>query len=116
MDGFRVLRRNQDYIDMLGTAGHSGDETDPEFANRKRPRYNILVVPWHSKELTDYLRSLNVIHLHTRFTAVGQPKLGNWPRDRVESSKVDLKSGPISGLPRNFYDAEWLAGLPEDHV
>ena len=102
-------------IDRMGTAGISGDETDrgKEGIGMIPPRYKIGRVSWRSQELTHVMRSLDLLHLHSRFTPAGRITSGNWPRYRVEST-LEVDSSPVCGLPRNCYDPIWLADQDED--
>lgn len=96
---------------MLGTDGNSGDESDHRLGEL---RYVILSLPWRSHALTEYLRTLDLIHLSTRYTRRGKPKKGAFPRLRiVKNGLSDRDSEPVPGLPRNFYDTKWLKGLPQ---
>ena len=67
-------------------------------------------LPWRSDDATRYVRALDVVHLSTRWTRAGRPKKGTFPRIRVAvKNKVDRGAEAVPGLPRNFYDADWLA-------
>lgn len=112
-----AISANLLYIDRLGTFGNSGDETDYHYQGSV-PRYNILKLPWRSDPATNYLRALDVLHISTRFTKTGRKKRGAFPHVRVNNRRfVDNDADPVAGLPRNFYDSVWLAGLtPEDLI
>ena len=98
----------------LRTEGTSSDERDSDLV-RVPPRYLIHKLEWRSAELTRFLRTLDLLHISTRFTEKGQPTPGNWPRYRVQSSIVDNISPVVKGLPLNFYDSEWLLDLDPEH-
>ena len=98
----------------LRTEGTSSDERDSDLV-RVPPRYLIHKLEWRSAELTRFLRTLDLLHISTRFTEKGQPTPGNWPRYRVHSSIVDNISPVVKGLPLNFYDSEWLLDLDPEH-
>lgn len=103
-----VLMANKQWIDLLGVAGHSGDESDHQ--DIATCRYAIMQLEWRSQELTRYLRSLDVAHLSTRWSRDGRPKQGQFPRiRRVVRDKVETSAEAVPGLPRNFYDANWLS-------
>lgn len=114
MDLYSALEKNKQWIDLLATDGHSGDESDHR---NGRTRYIILKLVWRSQDLTAYLRVLDLVHLSTRFTRTGRATKGAWPRYRIVSKKrVDNDTAPVPGLPRNFYDAEWLASQSVEEV
>ncbi|KAF9521319.1 hypothetical protein CPB83DRAFT_738381, partial [Crepidotus variabilis] len=50
--------------------------------------------------------------LSTRFKPDNRVKRGAFPHIRVPSSRQD-HSGPPSGLPKNFYNKDYLARLDE---
>ena len=100
----------------MGTAGHSGDETDTgRMGSDGSPRYKIARLSWRSEELKKVLRALDVVHLESRFTATGRATPGNWPRHRVQGSHESAQL-PITGLPENCYAQAFLDGLDEDEI
>ena len=101
----------------MQTGGTSEDEKDPRDLIRIPPRYVIRKLEWRSAELMRFLRTLDLLHLSTRFTSKGRPTQGNWPRHRVEGRVVDDTSPVIKGLPLNFYDPDWFLDLdPEQRA
>lgn len=112
IDKVPSLQKNREYINRLGTMGHSGDESD--HAPTKR-HYNILLLEWRADELTDYLRALDTFHDYTRFSSGGQSSRGNWVHRRIPGTKVE-DALPISGLPWNFYKPTWLAAQTGYHL
>ena len=68
----------------------------------------ITNMPWRNPEIIKFLQALDAIHVSTRFRDC-KPTRGNWPRHRCCSTRQDLKTDPIPGLPNNFYDPPWLA-------
>lgn len=109
-----ALEVNRDWIDRLGVDGHSGDESDHL---PTQSRYAIMNVPWRSGDCKKYLRALDLVHLDKRFDYNGRPTKGAWPRTRVISRRSgDGPSKPVRGLPRNFYDASWLAAQSPETV
>jgi hypothetical protein len=103
------------YVDILAEGGGmSEDEPDPGSTTswKKGPRKYFVIRPvWRSQEVTDWLRTIDLVYLDTRFAADGRPMRGRWVRDRIRSTKVDQAAQPINGLPLNFYDKAWLASL-----
>ena len=60
-------------VNALGTAGISDDERDPDDRVRIPPRYLIRKLEWRSPQFTHLLRTLDRLHLSTRFTRGGEP-------------------------------------------
>ena len=74
-------------------------------------RYKIVKPQWRSPEATKWLRTIDLIYVGTKINEDNTRGPGNQFRQRYPSSKSQ-KGHPIMGLPRNFYDARWLATLP----
>lgn len=94
----------------------SEDEHDNEGFNlvprSKEPKYKITQYTWRSPELHDWLDIFSLMHLANKWHADGRRKRGNWVRTRFLTAKPQTKVGrPVSGLPKNFYNQEWLDGL-----
>lgn len=91
----------------------SGDESEASETNRSRGHRRFFVVrpAWRSPKVTPWLQVIDDVHLESRFSESGRASRGNWVRHRVRSGKVDHARPPVIGLPRNFYDEEWLGGL-----
>lgn len=92
----------------------SGDESEPsEERGSKKDRKFVVVRPaWRSPKVAPWLKVFDDAHLDSRFSESGRATRGNWVRHRVRSgSRVDDTSSPVVGLPRNFYDEEWLGRL-----
>ena len=90
----------------------SGDESE-EGAHGKR--FLITSLPWRSEELAGFLEDMDVAHLATRWTPAGSWSKGNMPhvregRDR-QRPRIDDRCQVVEGLPRNFYDDDWLDAL-----
>lgn len=105
------------YINRLSDeGGMSGDETDhrgryPISGQRK---FFVARPGWRSREVTKWLRVIDALYTHHRFSSDGRATRGNWVRHRVDSDKVDRTRQPVRGLPENFYDSAWLQGLPQE--
>ena len=110
------LRESKSWIAALGVQGHSEDETDREHTTPEgRPRYTIMKLEWRADMVTKYVRAMDVVHLSTRWTRGGRPRKGQFPRIRVAArNKVDTDAQAVPGLPRNFYDSNWLDALSEE--
>lgn len=90
---------------------HSEDESDHE---TNEPLYRILGIIWRSKDLQMALRLLDLLHLGLKFQEDGRVGPGKWFRRRVPSPGKAKNSKPHAGLPRNFYDATWLAAQSKE--
>ncbi|KAI0324605.1 hypothetical protein GY45DRAFT_1262515 [Cubamyces sp. BRFM 1775] len=111
----RGFERHYWIFSVLEAAHMSGDETDGP-KKKHPPVFRIIIANWQSQELINFLRMLDAMYRedwenpkHRR--AMG----GNPPRVRVmpppgEGGKVSGLA-PV-GLPRNFYNREWLDSLP----
>ena len=104
------LAHLHDHIDSLGLMGHSDDDTDREQPGRTV--YRIKHLKWRSRRLTKLLRDLDVLSIASRFSENGKPLAGEFPRERIANEKrEDLRAKPVTGLPRAFYDENWLRML-----
>lgn len=86
----------------------SGDESDNDMGV-----FAIKVLPWRSKDtkVVHWFRTLDHLYLSTRFTTADRPKSGPLPHKRVMTSRIDHESSTPKGLPRNFYDPNYLSSL-----
>ncbi|KAL4260737.1 hypothetical protein AB1N83_008542 [Pleurotus pulmonarius] len=99
----------------------SGDETDHGPSSNRRlynktvqERYAITNHPWRSLEVKQWFRTFDALHMATRFTLDDRAGPGRFPHIRIESGRVSKKSRPVPGLPRNFYNPDFLRSL-NDH-
>lgn len=98
-------------LTALTDAGFSSDEpaeTPSEGASLSRRRqkartYHIRELTWRSKELTGVLRGLDDYYRLRRQGGQGSP-----PRERQPNVCCTSSRSPPLGLPRNFYDKDWL--------
>jgi hypothetical protein len=86
----------------------SGDETDHR---QGQVRHVVLRLPWRSPALKSLMKTLDLVHISSRFSTTGRAKRGAFPHRRIPSSRVEHDSTPVPGLPRNFYDPIWLKSL-----
>lgn len=110
------MEKFKNYVDILAeNDGMSGDENDRRLGpfSSSPKEYSIIRPVWRSKEVTNWLRVMDLVHLDRRFAADGRATRGNWVRCRVPSDEVDLTATPVPGLPGNFYDAGWLNSLTD---
>ncbi|KAF8825037.1 hypothetical protein HHX47_DHR7000709 [Lentinula edodes] len=107
---FHSLESFLSFFDELGVAGMSSDDEDP---GMKKPQvqYIIKAPKWRSVELLNLLRLLDYCHLEgrctTEATRFGYMR-GAPPRIRIDKNDRSSKTKYVSGLPANFYDAQWL--------
>lgn len=85
----------------------SSDESDGE--NPERPIYVVKKRDWRNKDLIPYLSAIDRDRNTTN--AYGNTRAGNPPRYRSRKHGKRSVRLAIPGLPINFYDAGWLAGL-----
>jgi hypothetical protein len=98
-------------IASLGLSGMSEDDScDENSQNRNRERrFVVNILDWRSDRLEPYLE--HVDRAKQPINAFGKPP-GNVPRQRVRHMGVKiLRVQAVPGLPRNFYDDMWVAGL-----
>jgi uncharacterized circularly permuted ATP-grasp superfamily protein len=102
------------YVEQLAVGGMSGDESEnsKERQLREHRKFTVIRPVWRSLEVIPWLQVIDEAHLDSRFSESGRATRGNWVRHRVRSgTRVDDTRPPVTGLPRNFYDEEWLAQL-----
>lgn len=99
-------------IASLGLGGMSEDDSgDENSRNRNRERtFVVRILDWRSDRLEPYLDHID--YAKQPINAFGRLTPGNVPRKRVRQvgGKI-LRLQAVSGLPRNFYDDMWMAGL-----
>jgi hypothetical protein len=67
-------------------------------------------IPWRSAAFTKALRTLDYAHLGTKLSQDGRLMSLRIPRCRETGPTVSSRS-PVSGLPENCYDKDWLSTL-----
>ena len=103
----------QAVLNLLSYPAMSGDETDTGHQQIEgHSRYKIIKQVWRSRELTRFLRTLDILHLRERTTSTGRPTPGNLPRVRVASERKN-ENAP-EGLPEYCYDPGWLSRQTTD--
>lgn len=75
--------------------------------------FRIKPLDWRSDDLKTILRCADIVRVSKRFILDGneyKTTPGKWPRHRVDPAdhKKDVNVQGVPGLPRNFYDKEWL--------
>lgn len=91
---------------MLTTEGMSSDESGLE-----ERKYTIRIRQWRSAALIPYLEIID--RDMNKKNGLGKPIPGNPARQRVRMGGLISRSRAIPGLPANFYDATWYAGLSD---
>ena len=102
------------YVDKLAEGdGMSGDETDHRGTQpiKGQRKYFVVRPEWRSRDVTRWLRIIDEVYVYHRFSEDGRASRGNWVRQRIDSGRFDGARRPVSGLPKNFYDAAWLETL-----
>ena len=100
----------------LSADAMSGDETDTEYkgtrtkGRKPQPRYTTLRPDWRNPDVESWLRTLDHIHLWTRFTTDDKVTPGRFPHIRVPppTKLVVIQAKVPIGLPQNWYSPEWL--------
>ena len=91
----------------LGANGASSDESSTE-----KHKYVIKILRWRNSKLIPYLKIID--RDINRSNGLGKNLPGNAPRHRIRLPGATLSEGQApAGLPLNFYDQTWLAGLSE---
>jgi hypothetical protein len=102
------LKKFRPLIQSLTLDAMSGDETDHTHG---QVRYAVTKLPWRSTAVKGLLKTLDLVHLSSRFSSTGRAKRGAFPHRRTLSSRIEQDATPVRGLPRNFYDPDWLHTL-----
>ena len=92
---------------LLGSEGMSSDDSANEGSG---PPFYVRTREWRSRELLPYLQIID--RDRKRTNAYGNNRSGNPARERqrVAAGSVSVRKA-IAGLPLNFYDKTWYAGL-----
>lgn len=94
-------------LDALGAGGISSDESDTDDSGR--PVYRTKNMVWRSKDILKKLMDIDGDRNTTN--AYGNTRAGNPPRVRKRRDRLETSRNAIPGLPINFYDSNWFAGL-----
>jgi len=94
---------------------YSGDESDGN------GRLRITTLRWRHPRVRRWMAILDLLHLTLRFVNGVRPSTGNFPLPRYDPAETTdgqhciekFNSSPMSGLPRNAYDPDWLETLTE---
>jgi len=86
--------------------------SEDETGNEGTWKYVIRAMDWRSEKLIPYL---NIVDIGKRPKNVfGKMPSGNAPRTRIRRAGGKVWEGQaVPGMPQNFYDETWFAGLTE---
>ena len=97
-------------VASLGTGGMSEDESSAEDPNERK--FVIRIMDWRSARLLPYIqvvdRARKLTNIFSKFSAGNMPR----KRTRLPGGRIWVERA-VPGLPRNFYDDTWYAGLSE---
>ncbi|KZV59118.1 hypothetical protein PENSPDRAFT_672576 [Peniophora sp. CONT] len=113
---FPKLQKLRSIVDALGSDGGSDDESQ---VMAGQSAFMIQPLLWRAPALNKALRTGCLLHLTNRFNDDGRPSRGAWPRLRLPpppSTPGVMPRKPISGLPRNCYNPEWLKTLDKEAI
>ncbi|KAJ7243127.1 hypothetical protein B0H12DRAFT_1236554 [Mycena haematopus] len=98
------LRKLLPFLKSLTKDVMSGDERSHAHGNA---RYVVKTLDW--RQTVPLFSTLDSLHLSTRFNAESAGP-GKFPHPRIRNTARPPQSGkPVSGLPRNLYNPDWLA-------
>lgn len=122
-DSHHLLRRHVNIIQRLGVAGMSDDESETEELSRnpaigqRIPLFYTVQPRWRMTGVTEWLHTFDAVYMITRRTE--GPSRGAYPRVRFyerDPPTVDDSKRFVADLPKNAYNATWLAWKPDrDH-
>lgn len=92
----------------------SGDELT-DFRG-DHPRYAITNLTWRNPAIHAWFKTLDHLHLSTRFKADMTPTSGAFPHHRVPSRRVEDHQPIVPGLPINFYNPVFLEGMEQYEI
>lgn len=99
------LHRHGEIVARITADGMSSDEEDTSTPGGRQ--FLIIEKPWRAPQVTQFLRTLDLISRAYKREKRGQPM-----RYRIEGPQRS-ESDAVPGLPENFYEDEWLQGLQE---
>jgi hypothetical protein len=95
-------------VDQLSAAGMSSDESEDD--EMGRTAFIVRKQNWRNKDVTRLLRLVD--RDHNKTNAFGNRKAGNPARTRIVRARgSESRREAVPGLPINFYDRTWYAGL-----
>ena len=94
-------------LDALGAGGISSDESNIDDSGHAV--YQTKTMEWHARDILRKLTDIDSDHNMTN--AYGNTRAGNPPRFQKRRDRLATSRKAIPGLPINFYDSNWYAGL-----
>ncbi|KAH7908028.1 hypothetical protein BJ138DRAFT_974978, partial [Hygrophoropsis aurantiaca] len=94
-------------VEQLGRDGMSSDESD-HGSRGSEAVYVISSKEWRSNAVTDWLRTLDALHIRLRYNGTWQASQGAWPHCRTPSLRKISSKREVKALPRDFYSSNWL--------
>lgn len=94
-------------LDALGAGGISSDESDIDDSGHSV--YRTKTMAWRANNILKKLTEIDSDRNTTN--AYGNTRAGNPPRVRKRRDRPETSRKAIPGLPLNFYDSNWYAGL-----
>ncbi|KAI6158839.1 hypothetical protein EDD17DRAFT_1487614 [Pisolithus thermaeus] len=105
-----TLQRHLPLINDLGTQAMSSDESEDEV--RRTISYPRVYPAWRSEQLAAILWQADDVAAANATVSIGKhKKAGTQLRLRPHSGKVNTAAAAPPRLPRNCYNASWLANL-----
>jgi hypothetical protein len=95
-------------VDTLTAGGMSSDESETD--EYGRTIFVVKKLSWRDREINHMMRRVD--QDHNRTNGMGNRRAGNPPRIRViRRGARDSMREAVPGLPHNFYNPTWYAGL-----
>jgi hypothetical protein len=108
------MQRFTPLLNAMPYEAMSGDEECTK-AKDDTIRFEITNLRWRNPapEIRAWFKTLDALHMSTRFAANDRPLAGRFPHRRIPSKRMEPVDIPVPKLPRNFYDPNWLETLDE---
>ncbi|KAH7903560.1 hypothetical protein BJ138DRAFT_1020430 [Hygrophoropsis aurantiaca] len=101
-------------VKQLGVDGMSSDESDLEAlgpgTSKTQVTYSIVQKQWRASAVTNWLRTLDSLHIRLRYKGEWKVSAGAWPHFRNPSLKTSSKPVVVE-LPLDFYASKWLNSI-----
>ncbi|KAH6903635.1 hypothetical protein BKA70DRAFT_1227571 [Coprinopsis sp. MPI-PUGE-AT-0042] len=98
-------------VEELGAGGMSSDESEYDEYEKKAAHTNIRSLPWRAEGIEELMKIIDRDAVNS--TAGGFQRGGNPGLTRVRKlAPVASRRLAMRGLPRNYYDEDWLNQLP----
>ena len=107
MDETAIWKNTHMMLDALGARGISSDESNTNDSGR--PVYQTKNMEWWAKEVLKKLMDIDSDRNTTN--AYGNTRAGNPPQLQKRRDRLETLRSAIPGLPLNFYNSNWYAGL-----